>query len=204
MSNKKNDAERKLKKKAKKARERRQAKPPQPDPNRTNAKLAHVNNAANFVLQQHGNLEKRVTDNVKQLWDNQSEISKGMDAAEFNLRAHQKVLNSLAIEFERLVAHLNDEVFKTEHEMTVLSLADVTLPAIDGEVARVVRRLDWPYYHEQVEKDLHALREAELKVAEEEGQLEPAKAENDVLEKIEEVPLPPLDNIPEGASVFGG
>jgi hypothetical protein len=201
MSNKRSDAERKKTlSKRKKEKEKRPIKPPQPDPNRTNAKLAHVNNAANFILQQHGNLEKRVTDNVKQLWDNQSEISKGMDAAEFNLRAHQKVLNSLAIEFERLVTHLNDEVFKTEHELAVLELAEVTIPSDTGEAVRVVRRLDWPYYHTQVDKEMRALKEAEeLRAAEEEQQrLELAE------EKIEEAPMPPQDNIPEGATVFGG
>ena len=153
------------------------------------------------MLQQHGNLERRVAENVQQLWDNQSEISKGMDAAEFNLRAHQKVLNSLAIEFERLVTHLNDEVFKTEHELSVLELAEVTIPCDTGEAVRVVRRLDWPYYHTQVDKEMRVLKEAEeLRVAKEEQLL----AENDVLEKIEEVPLPPEDNIPAGATVFGG
>lgn len=129
-----------------------------------------------------------------------------MEAAEFNLRAHQKVLNSLAIEFERLVTHLNDEVFKTEHELVVLDLADVTLPADVGEVPLVVRRLNWPYYHEQVEKDLHVLKEAEAWEAseEEQRQLDSAKAENEVLGQAGEVSAPPQDNIPAGAAVFGG
>lgn len=121
----------------------------------------HVNNAANFVLQQQGNLEKQVRENIKQVWDNQEEIKGGMDAAEFNLRAHQKVLNALAMEFEALVTHLNDEIFKTEHEMHVLELADVTLPSDAGEESQVVRRLDWPYYHEQVEDDLKIIKKIE-------------------------------------------
>jgi formyltetrahydrofolate hydrolase len=154
------------------------------------------------MLQQHGNMEKKVQENVTQLWNNQSELKGGMDAAEFNLRAHQKVLNSLAIEFERLVTHLNDEIFKTEHELLVLELAEVTIPSDTGEAVRVVRRLDWPYYHTQVDKEMRALKEAEeLRAAQEEQQ---RLAENDVLEKTEEVPLPPQDSIPEGATVFGG
>jgi hypothetical protein len=115
------------------------------------------------MFQQYGNLEKRVQENVKQIWENQSEISRGMESAEFNLRAHQMVLNSLAIEFEKLVSHLNDEIFKTEHEITVLELSDVTLPSDPGVEPRVVRRLDWPYYHEQVEADLRAIKEAEAR-----------------------------------------
>lgn len=164
--------------------------------------MVHVNNAVNFMLQQYGNLEKRVQESVTQVWGNQSELKGGMDSAEFNLRTHQKVLNALAIEFERLVTHLNDEVFKTEHEMVVLELADVTLPPVGDEVAHVVRRLDWPYYHEQVERDLRILAEREAWEAAEDEQ-----RKLDVIpvpEQIEEVPLPPQDNIPEGATVFGG
>lgn len=155
------------------------------------------------MLQQHGELEKRVQDNVTQIWENQAELKRGMDAAEFNLRSHQKVLNALAIEFERLVTHLNNEVFKTEHDMLVLELADVTLPAIDGEVPQVVRRLDWPYYHGQVEKDLHVLQEAEAwKASEEEKRKrDTAFVSDDFVE--EQLEQSPQDGFPEGASIFG-
>lgn len=122
------------------------------------------------MLQQQGQLEKRVQDNVTQVWSNQEELKGGMDAAEFNLRAHQKVLNALAIELERLVQHLNDEVFSTEHKVEVLELADVKLPAEDGQEAQVVRRLNWPYYHEQVEHDLKILAELEAQRLKEEAE----------------------------------
>lgn len=110
-------------------------------------------------------MEKQVRENIKQVWDNQEEIKGGMDAAEFNLRAHQKVLNALAIELEQLVFHLNEEVFKTEHEFAVLDLVDVTLPADIDDEAQVVRRLNWPYYHEQVEQDMKIIAEVEAEKA---------------------------------------
>lgn len=166
MSNAKNKAA-----KRKKLKESRQG-PPQQDPKKTNAKLSHVNNVANLVFQNVGSLEQRVQENVKQIWQNEEELKAGMDAAEFNLRAHQKVLNAFAMEFENLLAHLNEEVFRTEHKLTVLDLADVTLPS-DGEEPLVVRRLNWPGYHEEVERDIQLLAEMEAaKEAEEKEQLE--------------------------------
>jgi len=168
MSDKKSkqSKEKKTARKLKKLKEQRLEKKvtrPQPDPNRTNAKLVHINNATNFMLQQHGNLEKRVQENIQQVWGNQEELKRGMDAAEFNLRAHQKVLNAFAIEFDRLIDHLNEEVFKTEHSLTVLELADITLGSDAGEGTKVVRRLNWNYYHEQVDRDLKVIKESEEK-----------------------------------------
>lgn len=119
------------------------------------------------MLQQYGNLEKRVQENVTQVWDNQRELKGGMDAAEFNLRAHQKVLNAFALEFEELVSRLNGEVFKEEYKLSVIEMADVTLtPDADGE-EQVVRRLNWPYYHKEVEADFKVLADFEAKKTEE-------------------------------------
>jgi len=129
--------------------------------------MVHVNNAVNFMLQQHANLEGKVKDNVQQVWQNQEELKGGMDAAEFNLRAHQKVLNAFAIELEELVARLNEEVFKEEHKLSVLEYADVTLPSDATCAGQVVRRLDWPYYHKEVEQDLRQIAAIEESKAEE-------------------------------------
>ena len=178
-------------------------KPPSPDPNRTNAKLVHVNNGVNFVLQKYGELETRVQENVEQLWSNEDALKAGMDAAEFNLRAHQKVLNAFALEFERLVQHLNDEVFKTEHHLHIVELADVTLPAEAGDEALVVRRLNWPYYHEQVESELKAIAELDDRKDEDET-AQPEEGIVDVPSEVSVEGVPPQDDIPAGASVFGG
>lgn len=145
------------------------------------------------MLRQHSDLEKRVQESMQQVWGNQEELKGGMDAAEFNLRAHQKVLNAFAIEFENLLMHLNDEVFRQEHKLSVLELADVTLPPEADEAPVVVRRLNWPYYHDEVESDLKLLSEVKDKDEEEEAPV------------VEETPpVPQEDNIPEGATVFGG
>ena len=141
-------------------------------------------------------MEKRTQDSIEQIWANQEALKDGMAAAEFNLRAHQKVLNAFAIEFESLMQHLNDEVFKTEHQLHVVELSDVTLPADEGEEALVVRRLNWPYYHNQVESELKAI--AELDDKKDEGS---ADIPSEV--SMEEAPLL-QDGIPAGASIFGG
>lgn len=114
------------------------------------------------MLQQHADLDQRVKDNVTQVWGNQEALKAGMDSAEFNLRAHQKVLNALAIELIELVNRLNDEHFKTEHTLKALEAGDTGVPS-----EHVVQRVDWEYYHREVEKDLEALSAAEESVAEE-------------------------------------
>lgn len=124
-----------------------------------------------------------------------------MDAAEFNLRAHQKVLNAFAIEFEALIDKLNEEVFKEEYRLRVLEMADITLGSDGG--SQVVRRLDWSYYHREVEADLEALAKSE----EERVKAEAAELEKNVSELTEATPelLESVDEAtPEGATVFGG
>ena len=157
-----------MSKKTKTKKSREKAKKSQPlraNPSKLNAKQAHVNNAVNFMLQQYGSLEKRVQENVTQVWDNQRELKGGMDAAEFNLRAHQKVLNAFSLEFEELVSRLNEEFFKEEYKLSVIEMADVTLtPDADGE-EQVVRRLNWPYYHKEVEADFEAKKAEEKRKA---------------------------------------
>lgn len=156
------------------------------------------------MLQQHSHLEKRFKDNIQQVWGNQEELKGGMDAAEFNLRAHQKVLNAMAIELEKLVTRLNEEVFKDEHKITVLEMTDVTLPEEDGK-AQVVRRLDWPYYHKQVEYDLKVLAELERQRAEEQKARQEAifKAVDKLRETCSEESLEDLSKrIGEGENIL--
>ena len=92
---------------------------------------------AKVTQEQLDSVTKQFTQALGQLWKNQQEIKAGMDAAEFNLRAHQKVLNSIA--------------------MTMLG----------GESSLVYSdsRVDWPYYHTQVEEELKAIMEEEKRKA---------------------------------------
>lgn len=176
MSNKKNRATRK---KAganlKEERKPQGDKKPKVDPTRVRATLQHVNNALSFAMQNTQSLRDETASNIKQVWDNQSELKNGMAAAEYNLRAHQKALNAMAIEldhfahvFNLLVDQLNDEVLKKEAAKCgiggQLIMANVKLPPEkEGEEPKTVRRIDWPFYHKQVDKDLEILAKLEEK-----------------------------------------
>lgn len=140
-------------------------KKPAPDPRRVKATLAHVNQALTISLQNVGRLDERLQKNVNDLWHNQSELKNGMDAAEFNLRAHQKVLNGLAIEVERLSNLVSGLLNQEPHELEYLQMANVSLPEDEDGKSQVVRRIDWPYYHKQVEHDLEVLAEYERQQA---------------------------------------
>lgn len=135
---------------------------PQPDPRRVKATLAHVNQALQISLKQVHELGEQTKKSLKDLWNNESELKNGMDAAEFNLRAHQKVLNGMAIEIER-ISNLLHGVMGAEEpkQLEHLEMANVSLPGEDGAADRVVRRIDWPYYHKEIEKDLEILAEYE-------------------------------------------
>lgn len=114
-------------------------------------------------MQNVGQLQQRLDKNVQDLWGNQSELKNGMDAAEFNLRAHQKVLNGLAIEVERL-SNLVSKQMQPDvepEEMKHLQMANVKVPTDEEGGTETVRRIDWPYYHKQVEHDLEILAEYE-------------------------------------------
>lgn len=164
---------------------------------------------------------------------NHKELLEGLNASEFNLRAHQKVLNAMSLEHEQIVVLLEtvggdlnrltdpeDSKYKTV-SLSTLQMATVPLPQEDGST-KEVRRINWPYYHQQVEKDLKLLAEHEEQVKkqeEEEKRLaRKAAAEAEAAEKEakEEAPAaeeaqqePPQDEpqegeFPEGAQIFGG
>jgi len=184
MSNKRTKAARKKQAGAKKQEPKKPQgdQKPKVDPARTNAKLQHVNNALGFAMNKIQELRQETATNVKQVWDNQEELKNGMGAAEYNLRAHQKALNSIAIEldhiasvFNELVDKLNDSVLKEEAPKCGIGgrliMANVQIPPEkEGEAPKVVRRIDWPYYHKEVDKDLKILAELEAKAAEERQQ----------------------------------
>lgn len=110
----------------------------------------------------HKNLATKTNKAVNELWRNQQEMLQGLGASEFNLRAHQKVMNAFALELEDLFKHLpmpagaNIEVRKS-------FLAMKEIPKDDGSV---VRRIDWEYYHAQVDEELKAIAEEEKKAEE--------------------------------------
>jgi hypothetical protein len=233
MSNKRTKAGRKDVQRRAQVSERRKPKgdqAPKVDPDRsraTVAQLVRVHEALSGQLGQHGEAIRKLAETSH---ENSTELKRGLDASEFNLRAHQKVINALAIELERLrtvmTAMLPDEA--KDKMQPVIEMADVTLPADDGEEPVVVRRVDWPYYHGQVEKDLKILAEEEARIlAEEEARIAKeaeeaatqaiAEEADDAVLSTQEEPTPqagdganeeagaPLqdDGVPEGAAVFG-
>lgn len=190
MSNKRNKAARKKvagEKRQEQKKEQRKPQgdqPPKIDPKRVKATLQHVNNALNIALQNTQGLREETASNIKQVWENQGELRDGLSASEYNLRAHQKVLNAIAIEMDNITSllgticgDLNSLVGKSGDEevsmyksvsMVELQMADVQIPpAEEGEEPMVVRRIDWPYYHQQVDKDLAILTKLEQEAAEE-------------------------------------
>jgi hypothetical protein len=93
-------------------------------------------------------LQQQAGQSIQQLWKNDEELRDGNRAAEFNLRAHQKVLNAMMVDLSTMAAAL---------ELTLnLRIRDAKLP--DGSIEP---RIDWPYYHELVEQDLVELAEQE-------------------------------------------
>jgi hypothetical protein len=207
-----------------KAREKRKqrpkavAGPPKQDPTRVRASLAQLTEVHRQAIGGLTSLRQEVANNFAQVHGNHEELLQGLNASEFNLRAHQKVLNAMAMELERIAKAL-----ELDPPLEVLQMADVPVAPQQGdELQQTVRRIDWPGYHSEVEADLKRIAEiekqraeAQKKAAEEEAQRlreesEKAKAEAEAKDKEEaqqEAAPPPQDedqDVPEGATVFGG
>jgi len=143
---------------------------PNPDAARQRVNRAQLDNAVQFLFNRIQELDTRVGNAMKQIWKNDEELKQGMDAAEFNLRAHQKVMNAMAMDLDSVLKTLNQLMSLLVNDAQPLNLvnlrmADVTLPAEDGQEPKVVRRVDWPCYHREVEKDLAILAEVERQKA---------------------------------------
>jgi hypothetical protein len=82
-------------------------------------------------------LGARLDEAVQILLENQQSLKKGLESAEFNLRAHQKVLNSL-------VTDAGPDEVEVE---------------IDGKKEK---RINWAVYHKYVEADLAKMAELDL------------------------------------------
>jgi hypothetical protein len=154
--------------------------------------VAQLTRVYQTLAGQNQSLDKMLRSSVTDLYTNQAELKQGMSAAEFNLRAHQKAINSMALEIARMkdfmLALLPESPTKAELQQPILEMADVTLPPDEeGGEPQVVQRVNWPYYHEQVEKDLKILAELEeQRLAEEKAAQEAEaarKAEEEVSQK---------------------
>lgn len=150
----------------------------------------------NAVARHSINLEQRTRNDIGQLWQNQEELRNGLSASEFNLRAHQKMLNAVAVDF----LALRDAVAASGVELPdmVTRMAEVELPPVEegGEPEKVFRP-NWPEYHKMIEEELRILAEAEAEAEAEEEAKEEEPAEEPVPETEEA-------DYPEGAAVFGG
>ena len=85
-------------------------------------------------------LENTFRLSMKQTYDNHMALKEGLDASEFNLRAHQKALNATMLELQALGAKFS------------------TLQVKEDKAG-----IDWSTIHESVEADLKAMAEAEAK-----------------------------------------
>jgi len=150
-----------------------------------------------MTLQNHLQvLQQQTSQSVQQLWQNDGELRDGNRAAEFNLRAHQKVLNAFAVDLtfvskamqllvNQFVPEENRGDFQDE---LVTTLKDIEYTDDDGSI-KVVRRINWIYYHELVEEDLKVIAEQEAAakaVADAEAAKAAAKPAEPVVTKPEE------------------
>ena len=197
--------------------------PPKKDPTKVRATLAQLGEVHRQSLSGLNGLRQEVSDNLTQVHQNHEELLQGLNASEFNLRAHQKVLNAMALEMEHvanmynsMVDVLNETVLREEMPKcgigARLIMADVPVAPQQGDqLQKTVRRINWPHYHGEVEDDLKRIAEiereraeAEKREAEEEAvrikreQIEIAKKESEAPKDAEE------SEYPEGATVFGG
>lgn len=230
MSNKRTEASRKAKRKklAKVEKAKASAAPPKP-PKPKPANLQHLENVRRHLTAQIAQLKQDVTKSFSQSHENHLEIKQGLDASEYNLRTHQKVLNALSIEVEKIAGMVNavtsrlnamereapeggeGKTYFKDLELDSLKMKDVKLSD-----ENTVRRVDWPFYHQQVDKDLALLAELEEKrrlEREEEERLARVEAAKRAKEKKErEARLnaePPSEEQPESefpplATTFGG
>jgi len=182
--------------------------PVKADPHKQKATLAQFATLAQEVQQSHQELAAKTNRAINELWRNQQEILQGMGAAEFNLRAHQKVLNSVALEIDALIKRLPlAEGIEVSASFLIRKEVEV-----DGQKSL---KIDWPAYHKMVDEEIKAMKEAEkaaqeaaLKAAEEAKKAKaeaptpetPAVPESGTVEAKEDGD----PTIPDGATVFGG
>ena len=140
-----------------------------------------------FVNKTHVELAKLSKDvqlAIGQLYQNDQNVKAGLDAAEFNLRAHQKVLNALA-----------QGAVVMADETRQLQMVESEIPATPEHPAGKITTINWPLYHKFVEVEMKAMAEearkidlakrtAQVKELEDSGRLQ--KFKDHIFDTIEE------------------
>jgi hypothetical protein len=92
---------------------------------------------------------------VGQLFQNDQSLKTGLDAAEFNLRAHQKVINAVAVDVLDYVIN-KDPVFQLPTRINTIAVEE---PMTDSAPAHTRVSVDWVKYHGYVEAEMKAMAE---------------------------------------------
>lgn len=168
-----------------------QAKRKKPDPTKGGeVTLEHVVKVHQFSVNGLAKLEAAVREAFGQMHQNHLELLAGLRSAEFNLRAHQKVLNAMSQDMGRSSPDVRQRALETV--------------VVDGEM-----HINWPVYHAAVEADIAEANKKEQQA--EQAAILPATSEENTVKLAEgimsEAAAPSEteeDEIPEGAAVFGG
>ena len=104
-------------------------------------------------------LSREVQLAVAQLYRNDQNTKAGLDAAEFNLRAHQKVINAVAVDVLDYVIGRDP----ANQLPTRIDSITVDKPMTDSAPAHKSVSVDWEKYHKYVEEEMKAMAEAERK-----------------------------------------
>ena len=161
------------------------------------AKLAHLQQLSTHMQNQFVAFKKEATGSMTQTYENHKAIADGLDSAEFNLRAHQKVLNALALDMysihsvvNNMAATLNTPLDKTGAEGEEESLykdvlvRNVRMVKHTNEDSTVEDRVDWGFYHAQVDEEM----KIRIKKREEmEAAIAAEQEKKKVAEKMEEL-----------------
>ena len=94
---------------------------------------------------------------IGQLYQNDRSIKEGLDAAEFNLRAHQKVINAVGLDladFAAIVAPMTNG-----KKPLAVVLTDIEMPQTEATPAGTTTVINWPLYHKYVEDEMKELAE---------------------------------------------
>ena len=191
---------------------------PMKDPKRVRVTLDQLGRLHGHLQQVINNLQESVKNSFTQQFQNIQSLAGGMDSAEFNLRAQQKAINAMVMDqlhmfqvFNTMASDLNTLLTNLQGEKAELydtiEPKHVALAEIKKDDETVEYRLDWPFYHKQVDEDKAAFLEMR-KAAEEQAkaELEQAKAESDekqIQEQVEEIKQQAIEagNDPEEVAV---
>ena len=99
-------------------------------------------------------LSQEVQLTAAQLYQNDQNIKAGLDAAEFNLRTHQKVINALS----------QDILAGPCASTALFERVEIELAATSDHPAGTTTNINWPKYHGYVEDEMKAMAEEERKL----------------------------------------